>query len=45
MKNKDYSNPYATLSINPVWAPKNQKNEPKASKSVSKKDLRIGGKK
>ncbi len=45
MKNKDFSNPYATFSVNPIRAPKKQKDEPKASKTVSKKDLRIGGKK
>lgn len=45
MKNKDFSNPYATFSISPIKAPKKQKDEPKSSKSVSSKDLRMGGKK
>ena len=45
MKNKDFSNPYATLSVSPIRAPKKQKDEPKASKNISNKDLRMGGKK
>ena len=45
MKNKDFSNPYATLSISPVKAPNKQKDEPKASKTNSSKNLRMGGKK
>ena len=45
MKNKDFKNPYATLSVNPVKAPNKQKDESKASKTVSSSDLRMGGKK
>lgn len=45
MKKKDFNNPYATLGINKVTAPKNTaKDDPKGAKYTTSKDLR-GGKK
>jgi hypothetical protein len=42
MKNNKKKNPYATLSEGRVVAPNKPKDEPKAKKQISNKDLRAG---